>query len=152
MVTLGLTETETLGLTVTVGVTVTVVRFGLGVVSAGEGVVSAGLESGALALEVAAPKLDATLEIALETVPLHPAARHRAARMTADRRRLLGSRRMPVPSMPRLPRPLGQVIAVNDSAGEMPLPHPHRGTCWTCCHSHPGQVSHYGLRSSTMDP
>jgi len=69
-----------------------VVAVGLGVVAVGVAVVLA-MAPGVLAL-----LLGVILAIALLTVLPHPAAMHPAARIAAERKRILVSRRMPNPS------------------------------------------------------
>jgi hypothetical protein len=118
------------GLAVAVVVVVTV-TLGLGAVVA-VGLVAVGLgevvleDVVAVALEVVELRLGAKLEIALLTVPPHPAARHPAARMAAERRMLLLNRRIPVPPCIVFSQAQGKVIHINDPAERGALPHP----CW----------------------
>jgi hypothetical protein len=91
--------TVTLGL----GVTVVTVTLGLGVgvvtvvLGLGELVaVALGEVAGEDVVTLEALRLGDKLEIALWTLLPHPAARHPAARMAAERRRLLLNRRIPI--------------------------------------------------------
>jgi hypothetical protein len=114
-----------------VAVVVVTVTLGLGAVVA-VGLVAAGLGEVVLedvvAVALEALRLGAKLEIALLTVPPHPAARHPAARMAAERRMLLLNRRIPV--LPYIvflqAQAQGKVIHSNNPAERGAWPHP----CW----------------------
>jgi hypothetical protein len=80
-----------------VGVTVVVtvgVTIGVAVVTVGVGVVAAVL---VMVPGVVAVRLAEILAIALLTELVHPAAMHPAARIATERKRILISRRMPIP-------------------------------------------------------
>jgi hypothetical protein len=112
-----------------VAVVVVTVTLGLGAVVA-VGLVAAGLGEVVLedvvAVALEALRLGAKLEIALLTVPPHPAARHPAARMAAERRMLLLNRRIPVLPYIVFLQAQGKVIHSNNPAERGAWPHP----CW----------------------
>jgi len=97
-------EVVTLGLeVVTLGLGVVALGLGLGLVWLGLGLGLEVVTLGLAVMLVMAPgvlalRLGAMLAIALLTVPPHPAAMHPAARIAAERRRILVSRRMSNPS------------------------------------------------------
>jgi hypothetical protein len=84
------------GAAVVVVVTVTLGPGDVMTLGLGEVVAVALEDAVAVAPEVVVLRLGDKLETALWTAPPHPAARHPAARMAAERRRLLLNRRIPI--------------------------------------------------------